>query len=118
MLRFNFNVMYLNDLGWGETETLHERSLESAYEAIVACFDPQQKADFLEVVLRQRPGVYGEISPYHEWKTLEAFEGHLNTHILSAKIQLNMEICRDRAAEDLIIKVLDNERLKTRSPST
>jgi hypothetical protein len=118
MLRFNFNVMHINDLEWGGTETLHERSLESAYDAVVTCFDSGQKADFLEVVSRRRGAIFGEISPYNQWKTLEAFEDCLNTHILAAKIQLNMEICRDRAAEDLIIKVLDNERLASRSVST
>ena len=116
MLRFNFDVLYINHLDWGDTETLNEREVESAYEAIVACFDPSQKADFLQVNFRHGRGAFDEeFSPYQEWGTLEHFQSLMNTHVLAMKIQLNIDISQDRAAEDILINAVDNRRLSTRS---
>ena len=116
MLRFNFDVLYINHLDWGDTETLNEREVESAYEAIVACLDPSQKADLLQVNFRHGRGAFAEeFSPYETWGTLEKFQHLMNDHVLSMKIQLNIDISQDRAAEDILINAVDNRRLSTRS---
>lgn len=116
MLRFHFDVLYINDLAWGDTELLNERWVESAYEAIVACLDPSQKADLLQVNFRHGRGAFAEeFSPYETWGTLEKFQHLMNDHILAMKIQLNVDISQDRAAEDILINAIDNRRLSTRS---
>ena len=114
MSRFTFSLYEINHLDGGDEEHLHQRQVDSAYEAINLCLDQRQRLDYMVVNFRQNGQQFGELSPYATWGTFKAFEEQMDTYILSTQIQLNMELDTERAAEDLIILALDKKRLKTR----
>lgn len=99
--------------GWTQHET--------AYQAIKACLNPSQEdhwhydgqPNFIHAQSRCGTGIDAELEPLFAWKSWEAFEEILRTHILAFKIQRNLEISQERAAEDLLIAALDNQRLRS-----
>lgn len=97
--------------GWTQHET--------AYQAIKACLNPSQgdhehyngRANYVHARALRGNGIDTELSPKLAWKSWERFEELLNTHILAFKIQRNLDLSQERAAEDLLIAALDNQRL-------
>ncbi|WJJ55075.1 hypothetical protein [Xanthomonas phage RTH11] len=97
--------------GWSQHET--------AYQAIKACLNPSQEdhwhyngqPNYIHAYSRNGNGINAELQPKFVWKSWEAFEELLKTHILAFKIQRNLDLSQERAAEDLLIAALDNQRL-------
>lgn len=110
MQRFIFKGYEIEYHGEDE-EHLFQLDTDSAYQAVTACLDPNRRLDYLNVVLRSSGKIFGEISPYSVWGTLEAFEEALRNIILATKVQLNLELSQERATEDLIVAALDRIRL-------
>lgn len=110
MLRFIFKGYEIEYHGEDE-EHLFQLDTDSAYKAVTACLDPSRRLDYLNVVRRSNGQIFGEFSPYSVWGTQEAFEEALRSTILATKVQLNLELSQDRAAEDLIVSALDRIRL-------
>lgn len=110
MSRFEFA---LYEIERDTEEHLVKDRVSSAYEAIKACLDRSKCLDFIHVTFAHNDQHFAEISPYATWGTWEEFESQLNTHILATKIQLNIDLSPDKAAEDLLIKTHDNKRLAT-----
>lgn len=107
MARYEFAVYDIN----GE-EHLLDSETDSAYDAVKQCLARGVKGDYFHVRSKLTGQQFGnDFSPYAVWGSWETFEGMLRTHILSIKIQLNVEIDNDRAAEDLIISAIETRRL-------
>lgn len=108
MSRFEFA---LYEIERDTEEYLVKDRVSSAYEAIKACLDRSRCLDFIDISFAHNNQHFAEISPYATWGTWEEFESRLNTHILATKVQLNIDMSLDKAAEDLLIKAFDNKRL-------
>lgn len=112
MARYEFAIYDINPMADEGVEHLLDSETDSAYEAVRKCLTPGAKGDYFIVLSKLTAQQYGhEFNPYAVWKSWETFEGMLRTHILSIKIQLNVEIDNDRAAEDLIISAIETRKL-------
>lgn len=110
MPRFLFEL-YENE------ESRHEKNrrvrylrVGSAELAVRLCLDPTCGWNYLVVFLYQNGRQFDEFVPSLYWNSFEHFQELLNTHIRASKIQLGLDLETDRAAEDLIIAVLDKKR--------
>lgn len=112
MSAFLYTLYYNNYFDEETLEVLKERSVTSAYEAVRACLDPSQKADFLDVECALRDHVLiADFSPYATWGSWEVFHDLLETCILAYKVQRNLDISQDEAAYKLIVSASDTQRL-------
>ncbi len=115
MSRYEFTGYEISQLEWGEEEHLLAFETDSALQAIKDCLSLDRKGDYMKVVSKGNGRVMAtEFSPYATWKSWEVFEGMLRTHILSYKIQLNVEISENRAAEELVISAIETQRMSSR----
>lgn len=111
MSRYEFEIYEINRMDDENEEHLLDTETDSAFVAVKKCLSPDQKGNYFKVTCKGSDQVVDyDFSPYATWKSWEVFEGMLRTHILSYKIQLNVEISEDRAAEDLIISAIEARR--------
>ena len=79
MTVYHYRAFEINPLDCGGEEHLCQREYTSAHEAVLACFDPELRLDYLEIWSPDDTQL-GDVSPYAVWGTRETFEQALTAH--------------------------------------